>query len=188
MIITCASCLTKYNLDDSRISAKGAKVRCSRCKHVFYVVPPPETKEEILEDLESFAKFHEGLMEPEGKEPGLRVSEVLEEKKEPVEEERRFISSEEITPKEERLPKEPKEEEKVEQKIIVPRRALEEEKPIVKERRSPSRFFALIVVLIILIFIMFYIWTELESGGSLSNYLDILIKKITDLWHQILGS
>jgi len=68
MIITCASCLTKYRLDDSRIPEKGAKVRCSRCKHVFYVVPPPETKEEILEDLESFEKFHEGLMEPEKKE------------------------------------------------------------------------------------------------------------------------
>ncbi len=64
MIITCASCLTKFNLDDSRISQKGVKVRCSRCHHVFYVVPPPETKEEVMEDFESFAKFHEDLMVP----------------------------------------------------------------------------------------------------------------------------
>lgn len=188
MIITCASCLTKYNLDDSRISTKGAKVRCSRCKHVFYVVPPPETKEEILEDVDSFAKFHEGLMEPEEKEPAPKVSEVSEEKEKPLEGERRFISSEEIQLKEEGLPKKPEEEEKVEQKIIAPRRVVEEEKPALRESRASFRFFALIVVLIILIFIMFYLWTELESGGSLSNYLEIMIKKITDLWYQILGS
>ena len=68
MIVTCASCLTKFNLDDSRISAKGIKVRCSRCKHIFYVVPPPETKEEVIEGFESFAKYHEDLMEPGQKE------------------------------------------------------------------------------------------------------------------------
>ncbi len=63
MIITCASCLTKFNLDDSRIQTKGIKVRCSRCKHVFYVVPPPETKAEMIEDAKSFAKYHADLME-----------------------------------------------------------------------------------------------------------------------------
>src|SRR4030042_5596922 len=68
MIIICASCLTKYELDDSRISEKGAKVRCSRCKHVFYVALPPETKEEVTENFESFAKYHEELIvkEPKG--------------------------------------------------------------------------------------------------------------------------
>jgi len=64
MVVTCSSCLTKFNLDDSRIQSKGVKVRCSRCKHIFYVVPPPETKEEIKENFESFAKYHEELMEP----------------------------------------------------------------------------------------------------------------------------
>ena len=71
MIVTCASCLTKYQLDDSRISEKGAKVRCSRCKHVFYVVPPPETKEEVAENFESFAKFHEELIGKDQKVTGL---------------------------------------------------------------------------------------------------------------------
>ena len=35
MIITCPTCLTKLNLDDARIPEEGAKVRCSRCQHVF---------------------------------------------------------------------------------------------------------------------------------------------------------
>ena len=68
MIITCASCLTKFNLDDSRIPSKGVKVRCSRCQHVFYVVPPAETKEEVMEGFQSFARYHEDLMVP-GEEP-----------------------------------------------------------------------------------------------------------------------
>ncbi len=86
MIVTCASCLTKYHLDDSRVTLKGVKVRCSRCKHVFYVIPPPETREEIIEDFESFAKYHEELIGPSPKEE--EVSETPEAaKKEEVHEE-----------------------------------------------------------------------------------------------------
>lgn len=62
MIVTCSSCLTKFNLDESRIPAKGAKVRCSRCQHVFLVTPPQETQEEVLESFESFVKHHEELI------------------------------------------------------------------------------------------------------------------------------
>ena len=64
MIVTCASCLTKFSLDDSRIPPQGAKVRCSRCQHVFHVVPPAPFDEEIVEDFESFAKSHEEVIEP----------------------------------------------------------------------------------------------------------------------------
>jgi predicted Zn finger-like uncharacterized protein len=68
MIVTCASCLAKFNLDNSRIPSKGTKVRCSRCRHVFYIVPPPETKEVVDENFESFAKYHEELFKPGEKE------------------------------------------------------------------------------------------------------------------------
>ena len=68
MIVTCASCLTKFNLDNSRIPSKGTRVRCSRCRHVFYIVPPPETKEEVDENFASFAKYHEELFKPGEKE------------------------------------------------------------------------------------------------------------------------
>jgi predicted Zn finger-like uncharacterized protein len=40
MIITCEECTTRFKLDDARIPAKGAKVRCSKCKHAFFVKPP----------------------------------------------------------------------------------------------------------------------------------------------------
>ena len=83
MIVTCASCLTKFNLDDSRISARGIKVRCSRCKHLFYVVPPPETKEEMIENAESFAKYHADLMEP-GEEKEEAPPEARAQKQKPV--------------------------------------------------------------------------------------------------------
>src|SRR4030042_4573438 len=68
MIVTCASCLTKFNLDDSKISLKGTKVRCSRCQYIFFVASPLDQKEETEESIESFAKYHKELFKPEGKE------------------------------------------------------------------------------------------------------------------------
>jgi predicted Zn finger-like uncharacterized protein len=37
MIVTCESCKTLFELDPARIKGLGSKVRCSRCKHVFFV-------------------------------------------------------------------------------------------------------------------------------------------------------
>ena len=37
MIIQCEKCLTRFRLDDSRVTEKGVKVRCTRCKYVFSV-------------------------------------------------------------------------------------------------------------------------------------------------------
>lgn len=39
MIVTCEQCETQFQLDDSRVPAAGVKVRCSRCKHAFFVKP-----------------------------------------------------------------------------------------------------------------------------------------------------
>jgi len=203
MIITCASCLTKFNLDDSRISAKGVKVRCSRCKHVFYVVPPPETKEEIIEDFESFAKYHEELIGPgEKKEEAPPEAKVeKEEVAREEEEEEAFLFSEkaptkkaeklvppekaeEPTPPEkvEKLPPvEPVREERVEGKPSRPKSMMR------AERRGPSRFFAFFIVLVLLVFGIFYVWSELSSGGRLSPYLEYPVEKITEIWNQIWG-
>ncbi|NWG01948.1 MAG: zinc-ribbon domain-containing protein [Syntrophaceae bacterium] len=219
MIITCASCLTKFNLDDSRISAKGVKVRCSRCKHVFYVVPPPETKEEIIEDAESFAKYHEDLIGPgEAKiemPPKAKVEEKEKEREEEVakevmperEEEETFLFSEK-TSMEKMEEKPPLEKEVTPEKIekeVVPERGEKlffeehvkeegmEEKPLGPkrmlraERRGFPRFFPLFIILVILIFGIFYIWTELGSGGRLSPYFESPMKKVTELWNQIWG-
>jgi predicted Zn finger-like uncharacterized protein len=37
MIVECEKCGGKFKLDDSKITEKGIKVRCSKCKHVFTV-------------------------------------------------------------------------------------------------------------------------------------------------------
>ena len=37
MTITCPECHTRFSLDDSRIQGPTAKVRCSRCRHIFKV-------------------------------------------------------------------------------------------------------------------------------------------------------
>jgi len=211
MIITCASCLTKFNLDDSRIRAKGVKVRCSRCKHVFYVVPPPESPEEIIEGFESFAKYHKELMGPGEKTlEGPPEAKVKKEEVSLKEEEEAFLFSEKapakkaeklVSPKkeekpapvekvealappeeEERIfPEEPVREEKVEGRPSRPRSALR------AERRGPSRFLALLVVLALLIFGVFYVWSELSSGGRLSPYLEYPVHKITGVWNEIWG-
>jgi len=203
MVITCASCLTRFNLDDSRISAEGIKVRCSRCKHVFYVVPSPETKEEIIENFASFAKYHEDLMEP-GEVKGGIPPEVTAEKegvppeggeesfpffeKAPSEKAEQWVppgETESGTPAEdiEKLPPEESiREERVEGRPSGPKETEH------AERRGPLRFLALLIVLMLLIFGIFYAWSELSSGGRLSPYLDSTVKRITELWNQIWGA
>jgi hypothetical protein len=196
-------------LDDSRISAKGVKVRCSRCKHVFYVVPPPETKEEIIEDFQSFAKYHEDLIGPgetkieipqkakvkEGEEvsPEEEEETFLFSEKAPLEKMEKVPSLEEVTLSEkieqvvppekgEKLFfEEPVREESIEVKPPKPKRMVR------AERRGLPRFFALFVVLVILVFGILYLWTELSSGGKLSPYLESPVKKVTELWNQIWG-
>jgi anti-anti-sigma factor len=42
MIVQCDHCQKKYRLDEKKIPAKGTKVRCSGCKHIFSVNPSKE--------------------------------------------------------------------------------------------------------------------------------------------------
>lgn len=37
MIVTCESCKSRYKLDDAKITGRGAKITCPRCKHIFVV-------------------------------------------------------------------------------------------------------------------------------------------------------
>jgi predicted Zn finger-like uncharacterized protein len=57
LIVTCESCKSRYKLDDARITGRGAKITCPRCKTVFVVyardtaapaaaVPPPPVDED----------------------------------------------------------------------------------------------------------------------------------------------
>ena len=49
MIIDCESCHTRFRLDEARIPATGAKVRCSRCKHAFFLPKPSSNPNEVVE-------------------------------------------------------------------------------------------------------------------------------------------
>ncbi|HEB90676.1 MAG TPA: hypothetical protein ENI85_13980, partial [Deltaproteobacteria bacterium] len=40
MIVTCEECSTSFQLDEARIPMTGARVRCSRCKHAFFLPHP----------------------------------------------------------------------------------------------------------------------------------------------------
>lgn len=191
MLVTCASCLTKFSLDESKIPPTGAKVRCSRCHHVFYVTSPPETKEEIIENLESFAKYHEELMEPNQKEIKRPSPSEEDGKEEPSEregpsekEEETFLFSEKISAEkmEQTIPEKPIEEERAEIKVTKPKRMVQEKK------RGPSLFFILLVILILLIFGFFYLWTKSGTSGKLYSLLEYPIQKATYIWGQIWGT
>jgi predicted Zn finger-like uncharacterized protein len=51
LILTCEKCDTRFRLDESRLPAKGARVRCSRCKHAFFVQPPGSGSAEAIDAL-----------------------------------------------------------------------------------------------------------------------------------------
>jgi predicted Zn finger-like uncharacterized protein len=40
MVVVCSNCQTKFQLDDSKITEKGVKVRCSKCQNTFTVRKP----------------------------------------------------------------------------------------------------------------------------------------------------
>jgi predicted Zn finger-like uncharacterized protein len=40
VFVTCDSCHAEYEIDDAKIPARGARLRCTSCKHSFVVVPP----------------------------------------------------------------------------------------------------------------------------------------------------
>lgn len=51
MIVDCERCHTRFRLDESRIPATGAKVRCSRCKAAFVVQRPSATREAVIDEV-----------------------------------------------------------------------------------------------------------------------------------------
>ncbi|MGZ5957960.1 MAG: zinc-ribbon domain-containing protein, partial [Myxococcaceae bacterium] len=39
MIIACRQCQTRFKVPDGKVTARGLKVRCSRCGHTFRIYP-----------------------------------------------------------------------------------------------------------------------------------------------------
>jgi predicted Zn finger-like uncharacterized protein len=56
MIIQCEKCQTKFRLDDSRVTDRGVKVRCAKCKRVF-TVRKEEPEAESFEPEEELTSF-----------------------------------------------------------------------------------------------------------------------------------
>ena len=50
MIISCPECSTRFRVDDHKIPAQGAKIRCARCKHIFAVAPPAPEPEPLIKE------------------------------------------------------------------------------------------------------------------------------------------
>jgi predicted Zn finger-like uncharacterized protein len=51
LIVTCEQCTTQFQLDDAKVPAGGVRVRCSRCKHAFFIQPADpqqESQQELL--------------------------------------------------------------------------------------------------------------------------------------------
>ncbi len=64
MIITCEQCSTQFQLDDSKIPERGARVRCSRCKHAFFIAHP-QADSESADDLARRALLGDAGGEPD---------------------------------------------------------------------------------------------------------------------------
>ncbi len=48
MIVSCESCKSRYKLDDNKITGRGAKITCPKCKHVFVVLAPTPPAPEVV--------------------------------------------------------------------------------------------------------------------------------------------
>lgn len=51
MIVTCGECSTSFQLDEARIPAEGARVRCSRCKHAFFLENPSASQTDAVHSV-----------------------------------------------------------------------------------------------------------------------------------------
>ena len=45
LIVTCEQCATQFHLDDAKVPPGGVRVRCSRCKHAFFIEPAGDSPE-----------------------------------------------------------------------------------------------------------------------------------------------
>jgi predicted Zn finger-like uncharacterized protein len=51
VFVTCGNCDAEYELDDAKIPAGGARLRCTNCKHSFVVTPPEASDLRSTDDL-----------------------------------------------------------------------------------------------------------------------------------------
>lgn len=74
MIVACEQCNTQFKLDDSKVPEGGARVRCSRCKHAFFIHPPGHQDDVQAESLAREALEQARGSTPPAREPDLPPS------------------------------------------------------------------------------------------------------------------
>ena len=65
MVVVCEKCETRFHLGDSRVPAKGAQVRCSRCKHVFFIESPESGEADVIDEVVAEVTGAGGMSMPE---------------------------------------------------------------------------------------------------------------------------
>jgi predicted Zn finger-like uncharacterized protein len=55
MIVTCPQCQTRFRIPDDRVTVKGVKVRCTRCRHTFRVSRPADPPEATQDPFAQFS-------------------------------------------------------------------------------------------------------------------------------------
>jgi predicted Zn finger-like uncharacterized protein len=69
LIVTCEQCATQFQLADAKVPVGGARVRCSRCKHAFFIEPPArEQAQDPVEHAAQAVLDSEAPPEPEATE------------------------------------------------------------------------------------------------------------------------
>jgi predicted Zn finger-like uncharacterized protein len=64
LIVTCGECSTSFQLDESRIPESGARVRCSRCKHAFFLPNPSASATDVVHAIAEEAAGDENVGTP----------------------------------------------------------------------------------------------------------------------------
>ncbi len=65
MIVACEKCQTRFQLDDKRVPQEGIRVRCSQCKHAFFIRSSDGDRAEVIDGLAGEAARTGGPSPPE---------------------------------------------------------------------------------------------------------------------------
>jgi predicted Zn finger-like uncharacterized protein len=79
MIIQCEQCLTKFKLDDAKVKAKGVKVRCAKCRHVFTVMKQQQEMGPQADDVIGFERPADRPVAAPGAGDGSPFAQLVEE-------------------------------------------------------------------------------------------------------------
>jgi predicted Zn finger-like uncharacterized protein len=60
VFVSCDNCFAEYELDDAKIPAGGARLRCTGCDHSFVIAPPETSDQQSADDLAHDALSAEG--------------------------------------------------------------------------------------------------------------------------------